>query len=467
MGVMQDAAFQERILALAVKDRKFLQRVTGILSREDFRPEQSAGADAWARYRAAFVILKFYRSYQQPIGGMLRAEILEYIRVNKKKIGEKARQQLLDLTERLNDPALVVAPEAVEEKIIDFKRRQRFKQTIDELITLQTKGELTIDSFAKVSREALKGLDGVVEVYDYGATIEERVQRRLNEKYIKLPYLQMECFDQNVKVPPRGQLGVALAKYGTGKSNFMVHVAKAYALQGLNVLFFTLEDPVQIVENRLDASIAGLELDKLRDLPKKTRRLFLEEWPKYKANIQIVNATGGGWSVERMAGYWEAMRNRGFLADLVIIDYDKKIEPPRHYNSSNAFTLQSTDIYMELQNWAARDQIFMWIAAQAKRTPNERKDNQKMIVTGDDAAEDINKLRECAMCIGIGFIPSMDAQARYLYIAKNRFGRQFVGWPIMGDFAKGMFYDLVASRKALSSWQPENQIRKFNWESKS
>ena len=459
MGVMQDSAFQERILALAIKDRKFLQRTTGVLSRDDFKPEDSAEPDALARFRAAKVILRFYKLYRQPIGGMLRAEVLEYIRINKKQIGERGRQLLLDLTERLNNPDLVVAPEAVESKILDFKRRQRFKQTIEELIDLQTKGELTSDSFSKITRGALQGLDGITEITDYGATIDARIQRRLNEKVIKLPYLQIECFDKVCKVAPRGTIAVALAKYGVGKSNFMVHVARAYAMQGLNVLFFTLEDPTQIVENRLDAAIADLELDKLRDLPKKTKRLFLEEWAKYKANIQIVNATGGGWTVERMTEYWEVLRNRGFIADLVIIDYDKKIEPPRHYQSGNAFTLQSTDVYLELSNWAARDQLYMWIAAQARRPPlNDRtKEKEKMIVAGDDAADDINKLREAALCIGIGVVPTLGANARFLYVAKNRFGVQFVGWPIKGNLANGQFYDLNASREAQAEWAAGNK----------
>ena len=457
MGVMQDSAFQERILALAVKDRKFLQRTTGVLSREDFRPEEDASPDDLARFRAANVILKFYRLYQQPIGGMLRPEILEYIRINKKSIGEKGRQLLLDLSERLTKPELVVAPEAVESKILDFKRRQRFKLTIEELINLQTRGELTPETFSKLTRESLKGLDGIGEVTDYGATIDQRIQRRLNEKVIKLPYLQIECFDQNCKVAPRGQIALALAKYGVGKSNFMVHVARAYAMQGLNVLFYTLEDPVQIVENRLDASISDLELDRLKELPKRTKRRFTEEWEKFKANIQIVDATGGGWTVERMADYWEAMRNRGFLADLVIIDYDKKIEPPRHYKSSNAFTLQSTDIYIELSNWAARDQLYMWIAAQAKRGPQDRKEREKMVVAGDDAADDINKLREAGLCLGIGVIPEADPNARFLYVAKNRFGRQFIGWPVVGNLANGQFYDLAASREAISTWSQKNK----------
>lgn len=451
MGVMQDAAFQERILALAIKDRKFLQRVTGVLSRDDFTPKKDDGQDAWARFRAAKVILRYYRLYQQPIGGMLRPEILEYIRLNKTKMGEKARQSLLDLSERLRSPDLVAAPESIETKIIAYKQRQRFAQTIEKLIDFQAKDNLTQQTFAQITREAFRGLNGVDEITDYGATVEQRIKRRSLEVGLKLPYLLIESFDTNVKMCPRGQIAVALAKYGVGKSNFMVHIAKAFALQGLNVLFFTLEDPVTIVENRLDASITNLSLEKLSLLPNKLRKRFEAEWAKYKANIHIVNATGGGWTVERMAEYWEVMRNRGYVADLVIIDYDKKIEPPRRYKESNAHTLQASDTYVELSNWAARDQIFMWVAAQAKRNPNS-KEEYKSIVSGDDTADAIDKMREAGLVLGIGYAKQYGENARFLYVAKNRFGRQLIGWPIVGDFERGSFYDMEASREAVSAW---------------
>jgi len=77
--------------------------------------------------------------------------------------------------------------------------------------------------------------------------LEERILRRDRERGEKLPSLFIDAFDEKVTTAPKGQVAIALAKYGTGKSVFMVHVAKAYAMQGLHVLFFTLEDPVASV----------------------------------------------------------------------------------------------------------------------------------------------------------------------------------------------------------------------------
>jgi len=189
--------------------------------------------------------------------------------------------------------------------------------------------------------------------------------------------------------------------------------------------------------------------------PKTLRKRFTEEWERMRAKIKIVDATGGGWSVQRMADYWENQRNRGFIANLVIIDYDKKITPANRYTGDSAERMHSSEIYIDLTNWAARDQLYMWVAAQAKRGS---KGETQWMITGDDAAEDINKLRETALCLGIGYGPKNFngdknfKNYRYLYVAKHRFDNSMMGWPIVGDFTKGMFYVSEDSRELLARW---------------
>jgi hypothetical protein len=303
-------------------------------------------------------------------------------------------------------------------------------------------------------------LDMRSEVVDYGETLEQRIRRREKERELTFPYLYIGPVDEAVRMAPRGQIQMVLAKYGTGKSLFMVHLSQVMALQGYNVLYFTLEDPVSMVENRLDASLSGIKLVNLIDRPNRLRRRFEEQWQKMRAKIQLVNATGGGWTVHRMEELWETMRNRGFIADVVIVDYDKKVEPAHRYTGDSAERMHSSEIYSELTNWAARDQIFMWVAAQAKRSNTER----KSVVIGDDVAEDINKLREAGFAIGIGMAPKelemFGNDGRYLYIAKNRFGLQMMGWPIIGDFERGIFYDDERTAEALDVWKQAQQAQR-------
>ena len=78
------------------------------------------------------------------------------------------------------------------------------------------------------------------------------------------------------------------------------------------------------------------------------------------------------------------------------------------------------------------------------------------MVTGDDAAEDISKLRIAALCLGIGFSPkdlNLGQNGRYIHVAKHRFGKSGIGWPIVGDFERATFYDRERSRGVLAQWQ--------------
>lgn len=453
MSYFNDEEFRENMLGCLVQDRRFLKRVGGMLRVQDFEPLDGEGEKGEARKNLAGIALKFWKDYREPVGGMLRTEVLDFIRINRNTLGEKGRSELLRLTDKVQDKNLAINREAMEEKILAYKARMKFRNAIETLIELQEKNELTRKEWIRVTREAGDTQGVLNEITDYSENLEQRILRRFRNEEQDLPYLFIEPFDMNVNTAPRGQISVALAKYGTGKSVFMAHIAHAYAMQGLNVLFFTLEDPVLMVENRMDAALTDIPLIKLTSSSGELRKRFWEEWSIVRGKIKIVDATTGDWNVSRMADTWDLLRNRGFIADLVIVDYDKKIEPPSHYKSENAYILQSTDIYKELGKWAKRDDVFMWIAAQARRGKNS--DEKQIVVTGDDAAEDINKLREAGMCIGIGYSPkdlNAAPNGRFLYVAKHRFDKSLMGWPIMGNFEMGRFYDPENSRRILQDW---------------
>jgi len=230
----------------------------------------------------------------------------------------------------------------------------------------------------------------------------------------------------------------------------LIHTAQAYAMQGNNVLYFTLEDPESLTGARMDSCLTGVRLSRLVARADLLRGRWERVRDELKAKIKIVDGTGGGWSVERMIEVWDTQRMRGFTADAIVIDYDDKIKPSVVYKGDSAMRMHSHDNYEALTNWAARDQLYMWTAAQAKRVKD------RVIVTGDDAAEDISKLRIVALCLGIGFSPKqldLGPNGRYIHVAKHRFGKSKIGWPIVCDMERATFFDRDRSREALGQWQ--------------
>jgi hypothetical protein len=450
MSYFTDQNFQERMLAGLVGDFRFLRKFTGVLTAMDFTATSESGADGWAREAVARMALHWYKKYREPLGGMLRAEALDYIRANRNTVGKSYRQALLGLTERLNDPQLRTAAGAMEDKIRAYKTRQTMRNAIEEYIALQAKGELTAETFLRIARKSTQKLKDTVEVVDYLETLERRIKQRDIDKDKKMPFLFIEPLDRAIPTIPRGQIGLWLGKYKIGKSTALIHTAQAYAIQGYNVLYFTLEDPEIIVSSRMDSSLTGVKMSRLVARADLLRKRWGRVRDELKAKIKIIDGTGGGWTVERMIEAWETQRMRGFTADTIVIDYDDKIKPAIVYKGDSAMRMHSHENYDDMTNWAARDQLWIWTAAQAKKVGN------RVIVTGDDAAEDISKLRIVGLCLGLGYAPKqleLGPNGRYIHVAAHKFGNSGIGWPIVADLERATLFDRDASRVVLAQWQ--------------
>lgn len=442
MSYWRDPDFQSNLIAFLCRDRSFLKKTSGLLDANDFKPRKD---ETQERFILAKLALNFWREYDEPIGGLLRTEVLDYCREKENRVGTKLKEKLLDEVESIRSNHSMVAVEALEQKVIAYKARRAKQQAIDELIQLQEKGKLSDERFLTICQDALQTFGHNYKVVDYMKGVEQRIRRRQIEAQRKFPYLMIEPLDVEVRAIPRGSVGLLLAKWKTGKSIGLTWIAYAMALQSYNVLLFTLEDPKNEVEDRLDGLLTALPVRQLVNLPNKLRKRFKRAKELLQGRIKIVDGTEGGMTVQRMEDIWEKERNRGFIADVVIVDYDDEIVPVNLYKGDAARRMQFADIYRDLRKFAARRDIYLWTAAQARRG----KESQ-MVVSGEDAAEDISKIRKVAMCIGIGAGPQdWKENGRHLHVAAHKYDRQKIGWSIMGDFNRGIFYDQAMTARML------------------
>lgn len=444
-GFWRDEDFQEKLLMFVCRDRNFLKKTSGLLSPKDFEPRKGEGMEA--AYIIAQKAFKYWNDYREPIGGMLKTEVLDHLREFKGKIANKTRDKVLELVEKIRKAEGLVAVEAIERKVIEYKQRQNKRNAVKDLINLQEKGELTDRAFRKICRDALETYDNTLNVSDYTdeGAVKKRIRRREKNKDRKMPLLMIKEFDIKYNTAPRGEINIALAKYSVGKSTFAIHISQAYALQGLNVLLFTLEDPKEWVEDRLDASFTGIEMKQLMQKSSKLKRRLRKKLLIVRGKIKVIDGTDGNMTIQRIEEIWENYRNQGFDADVIIIDADEGVTPPEKYKGDSGERREVSDIYHAYKTFLARRLLFGWIMAQTKRGKTGQR---KMIVAGDDAATDISKLRRCAVCIGIGDGPEdWGDDGRYIYMAKNRYGRARKGFPIVGRFAKAVFYDAARTKR--------------------
>jgi replicative DNA helicase len=121
----------------------------------------------------------------------------------------------------------------------------------------------------------------------------------------------------------RKTLNIILAGTGVGKSLAMCHFAGAYLMQGLNVLYVTMEMAEERIAERIDANLLNLSMDELSTVDKKIYETRVGKLQKKTQGKLIVKEypTSTAHSGHIRALIEELKMKRGFIPDVIFVDY--------------------------------------------------------------------------------------------------------------------------------------------------
>ena len=169
---------------------------------------------------------------------------------------------------------------------------------------------------------------------------------------------------------PSKTLNIALAGTGVGKSLFMCHLASSYLLQGLNVLYISLEMAEERIAERIDANLLDVTMEDLHDMPqqlydgkiKKLRektqgQLIIKEYPTASAHT----------------GHFKSLINelalkRSFRPDVIFIDYLNICASSRFKGGNISSYFYVKAIAEELRGLAVEFNVPIFSATQTTRT---------------------------------------------------------------------------------------------------
>lgn len=206
--------------------------------------------------------------------------------------------------------------------------------------------------------------------HDFIDDSDERYQF-YHTKEDKIPF-DLELFNKITKGGlSRKSLSVALAGTGVGKTLFMTHCAAANMMEGLNVLYITMEMAEERIAERIDANLLDLTIDELREVPKDvyvkrlgrvksktTGKLIVKEYP---------TASAGSAHFRHLLN--ELRLKKNFTPDVVYIDYLNICMSARmkHGANVNSYTMIKA-IAEELRGLAVEFNIPIMTATQTTRT---------------------------------------------------------------------------------------------------
>jgi hypothetical protein len=435
MNIIRDIEFQKILLSFICRDRNFLRDTGYLLSADDFKPVSKD--DGYENHTIAKLAFEHWNKTREPIGPLLRTFIIDY--ADEKKMGEKQTEKLLKIVKEVSDTKRdIISVDSVAEKVIKFKKNRLKKIAVERAAELLEKGELSDEQWYKICMNGVESFsENKHESTDYLTNTEDRIKRREAQKrFVRYPLLLIDPWDESIRAITRKQYGIALAPSGNGKSLLLIWIAFAYILQGLNVIYITLEDNREITEDRFDALLTGIATKELGDQNRKFRRKFRKIKLLIHSRLKIIDGTEGGVSVARIEEIWERERNKGFIADAILTDYDEEIEPAVKYGKDAAGRrMELSDIHKDYRRLMARRNLLGWIAAQTNR-----KGEGKKYITKELIGEDYGKIKKSFCCIGVGKGDWGD-DSKFIYVTKNKNDKSEIGWNIFSDFEHGTFFD--------------------------
>lgn len=214
-------------------------------------------------------------------------------------------------------------------------------------------------------------------------------------------------------------------------SHFLVQIGANAMRAGKNVLHYTFELRENKVGIRYDSNFCGISATDVpteRDYVKKTYdgmqdklgRLIIKEYPTNSATVVTLRA-----HIEKLA------ITKGFIPDVIIVDYADIMRSTRQYDSLRH---EQKLVYEELRGLGMELGLPIWTASQSNRDSTDSD-----VVGLDKISEAFGKAMVCDFIVSLSRKPLQKANGLgNLFIPKNRLGKDGVLFPVRLDTARSI-----------------------------
>lgn len=245
----------------------------------------------------------------------------------------------------------------------------------------------------------------------------------------------------NGKIPKK-TLNLIMAPLGGGKSAVKCSLAADYLQQGYNVLYITLELAEERVAERIDANMFNVPISEVSNIPrdsflnrvnkiheKTNGKLVVKEYPP--SSISAAN-------IRSLLD--ELKRKKGFVPDVVFVDYLGILLSARYSSSTNVntYTTQKS-VAEELRSIAVEYEMLFWSSVQTNRSGLTNNDFDI-----DDVSDSIGVLMTADFVMGVIRTEELTELGQLLLKQlKNRYGdlNYFKKFVVGFDFSRMKMYN--------------------------
>jgi replicative DNA helicase len=401
-------SFQTKVLSSLIADVRMLDTLSEIIHPKFFESE----ANKWI----AEEVVSYYDEFK-------KSPTLDVFKVEVSKLDDKGFQksvveQLKSVFTQVGDSDL----EYVKKEFSSFCINQNLKNAIVQSIDLLKAGNY--DRIKDLVDKAMKvGVDSDLG-HDYLLDFEERTED-VNRNTVPTGW---DCINELMDggLGP-GELGVAVAPSGVGKTWVLCALGAAAVKAGLNVVHYSLELSEHYVGQRYDTVFTQIPSADVKD--KKDE--VLDKIQRLRGKLLIKYFPPKGVSAKKIEAHIEKMTAAGNKPDLIIIDYADLLLS--HSNKSDSTYGEQGGVYIELRGISGELGIPIWTASQTNRSAIDSE-----VIEADKVADSYAKVMNADFIMSISrkSKDKLNNTARF-HIMKNRFGPDGITFPSKMDTNTG------------------------------
>jgi archaellum biogenesis ATPase FlaH len=213
----------------------------------------------------------------------------------------------------------------------------------------------------------------------------------------------------------RGELNIFAGGSGAGKSLFLANLGVNWALQGLNVVYLTLELSEALVSMRIDSMLTGISTKEIfRDLDDVEMKVKMIG--KKSGMLQVKYMPSGKTSNDLRAYLKEYEIKVGKKVDILLVDYLDLLMPVSKKISPADLFIKDKYVSEELRNLAVEKNCVLVTAAQLNRGAVEEVEFDHSHISGG-----LSKIQTADNVFGIFTSRAMRERGRYqIQLMKTR-----------------------------------------------
>jgi len=415
-----DAHFQRCFVAFVLKDADFLERVA-----RDLKPEYFTD-DAMQRIVRA-CIAHFHERGTSP-------KTLIYREFNDLRysglLSEDLHKRIVLILEDLIEIQLENR-DYIFDEFEKFVRYQRIESSMPKVSELASAGRFEEAEALLATLSEPIGMQ-IILGQPYTSDVQERIQRRGREDEERC-WTLIDPIDKYITGLRGGETMVFQSqKSSMGKTALMVQLAKNFMFSGKKVLFFSLEESIAALEDRLDQCISGVLNDGEGLLEAEFIHRRVERYTSRNGGIWLAKMPDASTRVsdlKRAAKMIRAQKN--FAYNVVIIDYADLLLPEVASMQGDLYQT-GKNVYSNWREWMQDENIPGYTGMQSNRaaSDNEFADQQH-------SGGSISKPQYADVVVSLNQSKDKEKQGRLtLFIVKNRNGQKHISIPVTPDFAR-------------------------------